>query len=89
LTELIKILYSEHAKQQLNERNISCQLIEKTLLEPQQTLKGKNDRKIAHRIFQIKGQNFLLRVIYEDFGNQLEIVTAYLTTKIDKYWRIP
>jgi len=87
LTSIKRIIYSEHAKNQLVERKISIQLIEKILLEPQQILEVKSNRKIAHRVFKIDNQNFLLRVIFEDYGTRLEVITAYLTTKIDKYWR--
>ncbi len=87
MTSIKRIIYSEHAKNQLVERKISVQLIEKTLIEPQQILEGKSNRKVAHRVFKIDNQNFLLRVIFEDYGARLEVITAYLTTKIDKYWR--
>ncbi len=87
MTSIKRIIYSEHAKNQLVERKISIQLIEKILLEPQQILEVKSNRKIAHRVFKIDNQNFLLRVIFEDYGTRLEVITAYLTTKIDKYWR--
>lgn len=84
----IKIRYSKHALEQINERNISKKMIRKTLLNPEQIIIGKNKRKIAQSVYDIKGKKFLLRVIFVEKEDCLEVITTYLTTKIDKYWRI-
>ena len=83
----IRIHYSRHALEQIHERNISQKMIRETLLNPEQIVIRKNKRKIAQRVYDIKEKKFLLRVIFTEKKNYMEVITTYLTTKIDKYWR--
>jgi len=48
---------------------------------------SKKDRKIAHGIYNIAGQDFLHRVVFVEHMDFMEVITTYLTTKIGKYWR--
>ncbi len=63
-------------------------MVRETLLKPQQLFPGRKDRKIAHRIYNIAGQDFLHRVVFVEHKNFIEVKTTYLTTKIEKYWRL-
>ncbi len=83
----IRIHYSRHALAQIKERNISRKKIRETLLNPEQIVIGKNKKKIAQRVYIIKGKQFLLRVIFTEKEDYMEVITTYLTTKINKYWR--
>jgi len=76
-----------HAKKQLKERKIPEDLVRKVLLHPGQVVNSYSERKVAQDIIEYGGTQFLVRVIYEETGNTIKVVTAYLTTKIDKYWR--
>ena len=76
------ILYTEYAKQTIVERNIEKEKIETTIFNPDETIQGKNERKIAHKIFQ----NKLLRVIYETYTNTYIVITAYYT-KPERYMK--
>jgi len=82
-----KITFSQHAEEQLKERNLDKSLVEKAVLKPDQIIEGKKGRKIAQRLCTIKNKKYLLRIIYTEQKNTIEIVTSYLTTKIEKYWR--
>ena len=62
-------------------------MVKETLLRPQQLFPGRKDRKIAHKVYSIAGQEFLHRVVFVEHGDFLEVITTYLTTKIEKYWR--
>lgn len=76
-----------HAKKQIKERKIPEDLIKKALLHPGQVMDSYNDRKIAQDIVKYKGEQFLIRVIYEETERELKMVTVYLTARIEKYWR--
>ncbi len=76
-----------HAKKQLKERKIPEDLIKKVLLHHGQVIDSYSDRKIAQDIVKYKGERFLVRVVYEETERELKVVTVYLTTKAEKYWR--
>jgi len=81
-----RIRFSAHAEQQLRERGIDRQLVEETVGDPQQLIAISRNRRIAQRVYRRLGKDFLLRVVFsEDPG--AEIVTAYWTSRISRYWR--
>lgn len=82
-----KIHFSKHAEEQIKERNLSKILISEALLKPAQIIEGKKGRKVAQKICYIKSKKYLLRIIFNEQKNSIEVITAYLTTKIEKYWR--
>ncbi|MCD5412140.1 hypothetical protein M1N02_00890 [Thermodesulfovibrionales bacterium] len=60
--------------------------MEKMLGHPQQIVKGKGKKEIAQSIFNRAGKDFLLRAIYTREGKAIKVITAYWTSKIEKYW---
>ncbi len=78
--------FSKHAEQQLKERNIDPELVQQTVENPEQIVAAGKNRKIAQRIYQRRGKDFLLRVVFSEQGNP-EIVTMYWTSKVSKYRR--
>ena len=60
--------------------------MEKTLKNPQQTAEGRKNRKIAQSIVEENGFKFLFRVIFIEENTTIKVLTAYRTTKIEKYW---
>ena len=81
------ISYSRHADEQIKERQIAKVTVEETLRHPAQLIEGRRNRKVAQKIYSIEGHDFLMRVIFKETANEVNVVTAYLTTKIDKYWK--
>ena len=77
--EIIKI-----AKEKIKRRGIKEEWIIKTIENPDQTVRGYGNREVAQKICEIDGRKKLLRVIYE---NKYVVITAYLTSQINKYWR--
>ena len=69
--------WTDHILLQLKERNLSKELIEDALKNPDHTLPGSKNRTVYHKLVSGK----LLRVITEDDL----LITAYLTDKIGKY----
>ena len=82
----LEIKFSKHAERQLNERNIEPELAQETLENPDQIVTAGRNRKIAQRIYQRQGRDFLLRVVFSEQDN-LEITTVYWTSKVSKYRR--
>lgn len=76
-----------HAKKQLQERQIPEDLVKKVLLHPGQVIDSYSSRKIAQDIVEYKGERFLLRVVYKEMETEIRVITVYLTTKLEKYWR--
>lgn len=73
------------ARQKLERRGISENWIIETLNSSDQTVAGYGGRKVAHRLYNIGGKEYLLRVVYEE-GDKIEVVTAYLTSQTERYW---
>ena len=57
------------------------------LSHPAQIVNSYGGRKIAQDIVRHMGEKFLMRIIFEEIGGELKIVTVYLTTRIEKYRR--
>ena len=76
----MKIIYSEHAKQNLLERKIPESYVLETLDYPEKIIVSRKGRKIAQK--QIG--NRLLRVIYKETEKVYIIVTVYYA-KSERY----
>lgn len=76
-----------HAQKQIKERKIPEDLVKKVLLHPGQIIDSFGGRKIAQDIVEHKGERFLIRIVYEEMEKEFKVITVYLTTKIEKYWR--
>ncbi len=79
----MKIDYTDYAEKTLLDRKIDKQRIESTLLSPVEIIRGRNNRKIVHKIFGDK----LLRVVFETVDEKTyKVITAYYT-KPERYVR--
>ena len=79
---------SKHAQVELIRRRIPLSLLEDTIVNPQQIIHEKG----ALRTYQSKvvgpdGRVLLLRIVVDDTIEPMVVVTAYRTSKVDKYWR--
>ena len=70
-------IQTPHSRNQLAKRKIPESFVEMALNNPDEIVPGHKDRTVYHKI--IKGK--LLRVVTS--GNT--VITAYLTSKINKY----
>ena len=79
---------SKHARAELIRRAIPLSLIEDTIVNPQQIVPERDAlRAYQSRIMWPDGRVFLLRLIVDDNIDPIVVVTAYRTSKVDKYWR--
>ncbi len=73
------------ARKKLRRRGISEEWVKETIDLPDQTLDGYGGRKVAQKKYMIKQKEYLLRVIYEEKEEINRVITAYLTSQIDRY----
>lgn len=82
----MKIAFTEHAKYQMGERDIREAQVINTLAHPMQVVKIESGHFVAQRVFKRNGREMLLRVFFERKGKTYLTITAYWTSKIDKYF---
>ncbi|WP_457550515.1 DUF4258 domain-containing protein [Archaeoglobus sp.] len=79
----MKIKFIEHALERMKERGITKEEVIKAISEPDYVGKGYGEREVAQKLIDGK----LLRVIYERHGDEIIVITAYKTSKVEKYLR--
>ncbi len=78
-----KVIFVKHALDRMKDRSITEEQIKSTLKYPG-IIDCKNEkRKIAQRL--IEGR--LLRVVYEEGDDAIIVVSAYCTSRVNKYIR--
>jgi hypothetical protein len=82
---VVEIIIIPLALKKAEKRGISTEMIEETVLKPDQIVSGYGNRMVAQKFFIIDGNKMILRVIYE-YEEKYSVITAYLTSQIDKYW---
>ena len=72
----------------MSRRGLSRSLVEEILRSPEQRLPGGPDRAIlqSRELGPETGKVYLVRVLVDVGKNPPEVVTAYRTSKISKYW---
>ncbi|MBI3754029.1 MAG: DUF4258 domain-containing protein [Deltaproteobacteria bacterium] len=82
------IIITGHGRFEAARRNIPEGLIKSVIENPQQKLFSKKGRIILQNKYhdETEGQEMLLRVIGIESSNEFKVITAYKTSKIDKYW---
>jgi hypothetical protein len=82
ITEIIPI-----ARKKIRRRGISKDKVKETIDLPDQTVDGYGGRKVAQKRDMMKKKEYLLRVIYEEKEEINRVITAYLTSNIERYWQ--
>jgi len=80
---------STHAQEEIERRRIPQEWVESVLEKPDQVVLERGALKACQSKREISGKMFLLRVIVDDGADPAVVVTAYRTTKIEKYWKNP
>jgi len=83
-----ELIFLEHAKQRIEERKISFELIKQAIENPDQII-NENSSKIFHKIYidKKKDKSYLLRVFITEDPKRIIISSVYRTSTIKKYWR--
>ena len=84
----MNVVISDHAQFEIVRRQLSEEVVRSIAQNPQQVVKLKKGRKTCQSKYYdlAEGREMLLRVICEERHDLLFVVTAYRTSKIDKYW---
>jgi len=72
-------VWTDHIQMQIRERELSKELVESVVNEPDEVVPGKRGRLIYHKVIDSK----LIRVVAD--SNLL--ITVYTTSKIEKYMK--
>ncbi len=69
---------SNHAKEVMEERNISYEILERTLFDPMLIEKDKFDSDLEHRLSSIpENENRVLRIIINILTIPIKVVTLF------------
>lgn len=79
---------SKHAKEQMDERGISEQMVFDIIQNPAQTV-PEDDTLIYQsiRFFVEEGRDYLGRVFVNIVKEPHLVITVYRTSRIEKYWK--
>lgn len=83
----MKFFLSEHAKQEIKRRMIPLKVLKQVLDNPEQIIQEYGNKKAYQSRVKFNEGNYLLRVIVDDTKDPSVVITAYRTSKIEKYWR--
>ena len=76
-----------HAAFEMHHRGIDETTVRQVLNHPEQREMVRPGREVLQSRLELEGRNYLVRVFVDIDRVPLEVVTAYRTSKIEKYWR--
>jgi hypothetical protein len=84
-------IFTDHARIEIQRRGLSEEMVRAILLAPEQRLEVRPGREVLQSKISSRQPEkaYLLRVIVDTDRHPAEVVTAYRTSKIEKYWREP
>ena len=84
---IIDYTITDHAVFEIGRRGLKSETIDQVLKHPEQRFDIRRGRVVLQSRSQESGKEFLFRVFVDVDRTPAEVVTAYSTTKIGKYWR--
>jgi len=84
---IVDYILTDHATRELRRRGLDKQELDDVLKNPGQRLEVRRGRVVLQSKTQEGGTEYLLRIFVDIDRNPAEIVTAYRTSKVSKYWR--
>jgi len=76
-----------HAAFEMPRRGIDETTVRLVLNHPEQREMVRPGREVLQSRLELEGRNYLVRVFVDIDRVPMEVVTAYRTSKIEKYWR--
>ena len=83
----MKIVITPHAEEQMVFRELSRERVIEVATNPQQIVPASMGRSVAQSRYNVRGKDYLLRVLIEDRADERWVITIYPTSKVGKYWR--
>ncbi len=84
---IIDYTITDHADFEISRPGLKRETIDRVLMNPEQRFDVRLGRVVLQSRIQESGEEFLIRVFVDADRRPAEVVTAYRTTKIGKYWR--
>ena len=84
---IVDYIFTEHAVIEMGRRGLEGKDVEALLRNPGQRLELRPGRVVLQSKYLEGGADYLLRVFVDIDRTPAEVVTAYRTSKIAKYWR--
>ena len=75
------------AEKKLKRRSISRERVRETVNFPSQVVEGYGGCKVAQKKYMIGSKEYLLRVVDEEKEMLNVVITAYVTSQIERYWK--
>ena len=75
------------ARKKMSRRGIPEGWVVDAVNAPDQTIEGYGGRTVAHRRHTVRGEERLLRVVFEERAEKYVVITAYLTSAVKRYWK--
>ena len=79
--------YQSTCSRKCNARGISQAVVEAVLTSPDQKVPEHGDVVCYQSKFEFDQKQYLVRVMVNETVTPIKVVTAYRTSKIEKYWR--
>jgi hypothetical protein len=83
----VKIQLSNHALRQIVARKLDPEVVRRAAGSPDQIVEQEGELPTAQTRIVFRGKPALLRIAFRDDDEVRLVITAYATTKIEKYWR--
>lgn len=77
--------FSKHAKERINDRGLDYNTVLKVLNSPDHILQESDCKKIYQKIVSKNELTYLYRIFVNIYKQPPLVITAYKTSKIDKY----
>lgn len=82
----MRIIFSDHARRQMQERNLKETWVRDVIQHPQSTIQQSRDRFRVVGFVPGSQKRHILVVVYDVIsGRRMEVVTAFVTSKVKKY----
>ena len=78
---------SPHAEFVMHRRGLDEETIRRILERPEQRRMVRPGREMLQSRLELEGRIYLVRVFVDSDRVPPEVVTAYRTSKVEKYWR--
>jgi hypothetical protein len=79
-------LITDHAMFEMHRRHLAESIVREVLASPEQRHPVRRGRDVLQSRVAVGGKTYLLRVFVDIDRDPAEVVTAYLTSRVDKYW---
>jgi hypothetical protein len=83
----LDFVLTPHASSELRRRALDQMVVRQVLADPEQRIVVRPGREVVQSRLEFEGKRYLVRVFVDTDRSPVEVVTAYRTSKIDKYWR--